>query len=438
VEITGWNLPSGKSTMDGRRVEPGVYPISVRSGNLVASRVPFALDTLSEAFEREPNSSQKDAQRVNLPVIVNGRVQEPGDWDVFSLQGRAGDRIVAEVYARRLMSPLDSVLELTDAGGRRLAFSDDHEDKGFGLITHQADSLLTATLPANGTYYLRLGDIQRKGGREYAYRLRISPPRPDFDLRVAPSSVSAAGCASVPLTVYAARKDGFEGDIALDLNGAPGGFTLSGGLVPAGQDQVRLTLTVPPTAPKEPVSLRIEGRAKIQGKTVVRQAVPAEDMMQAFAYRHLVPADDLHVSVVARGSTRIPSSILTSQPVKIAAGGAVRVRVALPPAYLTFDEIRFELSEPPDGIALRDLSLDRAGLQAGGRFGAPFGAQPRPGAQFVLQADAAKIKPGLRGNLIVAISGERAPAGNQPTAPVRRRLPVGTLPAIPFEIITPR
>jgi len=52
---------------------------------------------------------------------VNGRIDQPGDWDVFRFQGRAGQAIVAEVYARRLDSPLDSVLKLTDAKGQQLA-----------------------------------------------------------------------------------------------------------------------------------------------------------------------------------------------------------------------------------------------------------------------------------------------------------------------------
>ena len=55
----------------------------------------------------------------------------PGDWDVFRLrQAEPASRVVAEVYARRLDSPVDSVLELTDAAGERLAFNDDHEDRG--------------------------------------------------------------------------------------------------------------------------------------------------------------------------------------------------------------------------------------------------------------------------------------------------------------------
>ena len=47
-----------------------------------------------------------------------------------------------------------------------------------------------ATLPADGTYYLYLNDAQHKGNEAYAYRLRISEPRPDFALRVVPSAIN--------------------------------------------------------------------------------------------------------------------------------------------------------------------------------------------------------------------------------------------------------
>ena len=80
--------------------------------------MPFAVDTLPECLEQEPNDSTQTAQAVTLPVIVNGRIDRPGDWDVFRFEGRAGQQIIAEVYARRLESPLDSVLELLDASGK--------------------------------------------------------------------------------------------------------------------------------------------------------------------------------------------------------------------------------------------------------------------------------------------------------------------------------
>ena len=137
------------------------------------------------------------------------------------------------------------MLKLTDAAGRQLAFNDDHEDKACGLVTHHADSWLRAVLPSAGTYYLHLYDAQNQGGPEYAYRLRISPPRPDFELRVVPSSINARAGTAVPITVHALRRDGFNGPIDLELKDAPAGFSLSGATIPAGQAKVRLTLTVP-------------------------------------------------------------------------------------------------------------------------------------------------------------------------------------------------
>ena len=164
VELKGWNLPV--TTLTLTNTEPGVYPVSVRKEDRISNRMPFAVDTLPECLEQEPNNSVATAQPVTLPIIVNGRIDQPGDWDVFRFEGRAGDTVVAEVYARRQDSPLDSVLKLTDASGKQLAFNDDHEDKGAGLDTHYADSYLMATLPGDGAFYIHIGDTQHQGGPE--------------------------------------------------------------------------------------------------------------------------------------------------------------------------------------------------------------------------------------------------------------------------------
>ena len=89
-----------------------------------------------------------------------------------------------------------------------------------------------------------------------------------------PSSISLAR-ATIPLTVYALRKDGFSDEITLALKDAPQGFSLGGGRVAANQDQVRITLTAPPTPIEEPVALSLEGRAQIDGQQILRPAVPA-------------------------------------------------------------------------------------------------------------------------------------------------------------------
>ena len=323
VELRGWNLPTNQVTVAGGEKTPGIRPVSARKEKLISNTMPFSSGTLPECLEQEPNNDPAHAQPIKLPMVINGRIDQSGDWDVFCVEGRAGQRIVAEVTARRLNSPLDSVLRLTDAAGRELAVNDDYLDKGSGLSTHHADSYLMATLPTDGRFFLWLGDMQRQGGAAYAYRLRLSAPMPDFELRVVPSSINARTGMTVPITVYALRRDGFSDEIALALKDAPRGFVLSGGRIPSGQDQVRLTLTAPSTALEEPARLGLEGRATIEGRPVARLAVPADDMMQAFAYHHLVVANDPFAAVDGPPRPATAIRMLSRQPVKLAAGTTV-------------------------------------------------------------------------------------------------------------------
>jgi hypothetical protein len=151
-------------------------------------------------------------------------------------------------------------------------------------------------------------------------------------------------------------------------------------------------------------------------------AVPADDMMQAFAYWHLVPASDLKVAVRRGAMLRIPIKVSSPEPLEIPAGGIARFQVHMPPLPANFlARVQYELSEPPEGIELRNASPGR------------------DGTDLVLQCDAAKAKPGLKGNLIVNISAERVtqPANAKQQA-TRQRVSLGTLPAVPFEIVARR
>jgi len=420
VAMEGWNLPASKFSEDTRNKPAGVEMFGGHRGDKLSNTLPFDIGIWPECLEQEPNDSREIAQSVTLPVIINGHIDHPGDWDVFRFEGRTGDPVVADVDARRLDSPLDSVIKLTDAAGKQLAFNDDYEDKGSGLNTHHADSYFSTILPTNGTYYLWLGDAQQKGGPEYGYRLRLSPPQPDFALRVVPSSLNVRAGGSVPLTVYALRKDGFTNQITLVLDNAPDGFKLTGGSIPAGQNKVQVTLTAPPTERAEPVSLSLQGSAEIHGQVQVRKAVPAEDMMQAFAYRHLVPAEELEVAVLKRPPPRATMTILSGSPVRVPPGATARIAVGLPGPRIA-ERAQFELSNPPDGITIQSAS------------------PVRDGVEIVLQTDADKVKPGLKGNLIINGYMPRPAETNaaKPKANSNQRMPLGALPAIPFEIIPP-
>jgi len=302
VQLLGWNLPQKSCSQDCKDFLPGLHSLMIPTLDAaVYQSLPFAVDNLPECL-----AEKTAAQAVALPIIINGRIAAPGNCGTFTFPGKAGEQIVAEVTACRLGSPMDSVLDLTDASGKQLACNDDWDDPAAGLITHQADSYLTATLPADGTYFIHLRDVQNHGGPEYVYRLRISNPRPDFQVFLEPSSISVRAGASTPVTVHAIRRDGFTGAINLLMSGDSQGFRLGGTVIPANKDKVDLKLLAPPTALAQAVRLHLDAYATINGQQVTHAVVPADNTMQAFAYWHLVPTEELLALVMARWSKPVP------------------------------------------------------------------------------------------------------------------------------------
>jgi len=424
VAIDGWNLTTDRLYLDPQPDAEGPQHKHWGTGRRASNRLTYAVDQLAASPEAETNDTPTEAQLVTLPRILDGRIAPPGDVDVFRFKGRAGDEVVAEVQARRLNSPLDSLLRLTDATGRVLAWNDDHEQvdgvlyMDAGLLTHSADSYLRFKLLADGEYFVQLTDSQGQGGPAYGYRLRVGPPSPDFALRVTPASINVPAGGTVPICVYALRKDGFNGDIEITLRGAPRGFQLSGARVPAGRDRVRMTLTAPAKPSDELIVLHLEGRAVINETEVRHPAVPAEDMMQAFLYRHLTPAEQLVVAVLGN---RFPAGTIAGDatPVRIPVGGTASVEVRLP-ARASQRIVKLELNTPPAGITLESTT-------------------PQPdGVTLVLGAKADAVRPGFADNLIVEAFVEvPRPRRNTKAGAEKSRISGGFLPAIPIELVAP-
>jgi hypothetical protein len=314
IRAAGWNLDSAEMPPPTPDAGPGIHLLTARHKELVSNRVPFALDALPECQEKEPNNTLKQAQRVTLPIIVNGRMDRPNDWDVFQFSGHTGETVVAEVYARRLDSPLDSVLKLTDAAGKLLAWNDDHEDLGSGVNTHHADSYLMSTLPGDGAYFVHLSDTARAGGEEYTYRLRISGAQPDFALRVVPCSVSLRAKSAAQVSVYAIRKDGFTGPIKLSLRDPPPGLSADKLSITGTQEVARLTIKTTLVETNEPINLTVMGIARIGEQEVSHDAVSAEDRVQAFLWRHLVPATELKALVFNPNAPPPPKRVPRARP----------------------------------------------------------------------------------------------------------------------------
>ncbi len=78
IEMNGWNLEKTTLAPPPKDATPGHHLIAATDGKLVSNDVPFALDTLPECLDTEPNDEPSKAQQVTLPIIVNGRADRPG------------------------------------------------------------------------------------------------------------------------------------------------------------------------------------------------------------------------------------------------------------------------------------------------------------------------------------------------------------------------
>jgi len=297
VTLAGANLPQPQMTFKTPRTPGRTRWAPLGRVGLTWNTVAFDVDDRPQAFEAEPNDKISQAQAIREPIVIDGRIEKPGDTDLFKIQAKARQPVVVEVRARRLGSPLDSIVTVWDLRGRRLAVNDDWKDPGEGWLTHHADSRLEYTFRTAGTYLVRLQDIQGKGGPEYAYRLVISRPQPDYALRATPDAVVLPKGGTGALRVRALRDGGFDGPINLKIEGLGAGFSTQRAVVPAGQTEAQLTIKAPADAALGIHPIGVAGTARLGGRTVKRRAVPCEDRMQAFIYHHLVPSEELAVMI---------------------------------------------------------------------------------------------------------------------------------------------
>jgi len=125
----------------------------------------------------------------------------------------------------------------------RLPYKNDDGGPGYGK-----DSYLVFTAPADADYLVRLRDVRGFGGDEYAYRLAIRAPRPDFRLTMSPLNPNVPRGGTIPVAVTAFRMDGFDGPIALTAVNLPAGLSATENVIPAGHESATLLLSAEASA----------------------------------------------------------------------------------------------------------------------------------------------------------------------------------------------
>lgn len=224
-------------------------------------------DTLNEVLENEPNNVPEQSTSVTGPVVLNGRIDQPGDVDLWRISAKQGEVWDLDLRAARLGSLLDSMLVVTDATNKELARSDD-------LAADQSDSQLRFTANADGEYTLAISDrFDTRGGNDFAYRLKISPAPPaDYALVLAADALTAYRGAPAKLKVDVRRTGDFTGPIQLEIQGLPEGVVVTGNEIPANAAATELVFSADATAKIQAAHLSIQGTAEIGGQKVSRLA----------------------------------------------------------------------------------------------------------------------------------------------------------------------
>lgn len=153
---------------------PGIAWLRFYDGTSATALVPLLVEPVAVTAETEPNNEVGQATRAELPAVIVGRLEKANDVDCIAVSVSAGQTLVADVLAHRLLgSPMDAVLQLVDLSGNVLAQADDSRGIDPQLVYHcQHDAELALRLfafpeTANST-------IGFAGAASFVYRLQVT------------------------------------------------------------------------------------------------------------------------------------------------------------------------------------------------------------------------------------------------------------------------
>jgi len=230
----------------------------VLPGNTNVRRV-----TGKSVVEVEPNDLAQP-QELSDGCSISGRIDPPGERDVFRINLKKGEKHVFSLESRALGLPLDAVLQVLDANGKTLAETDDVGDS--------RDPELAFTPPADGKYRVVVRDLNGRGGPHHAYLLRALAPEPDFTLSLSADRFEVTSGKKTNVVVSIARNDGFTDTIDVMAEDLPNCVVATTARSRQSDASARsVTLEIRADACSHPGPIRIVGRSA-DGKSRPRHA----------------------------------------------------------------------------------------------------------------------------------------------------------------------
>jgi hypothetical protein len=152
--------------------EPGPRSIRIYNAEGASEARLFLVGGAPELQETEPNDHFRTPQVLTQPALVNGRLEKNGDVDSYAISLGAGEWLDARLSAYVLMSKVDAVLRLVDAGGFQIAWNHDFDVLDPRLVWRSPREQ-TVVLQVFGFAYPANAQIELSGGASGSYRLAL-------------------------------------------------------------------------------------------------------------------------------------------------------------------------------------------------------------------------------------------------------------------------
>ena len=334
----------------------------------------FSVGDTPESVEQEPNDGLHEGQRITLPLVLNGRIDRPGDIDGILFTVNQYDEVAFEVDAKGLGSHVtDPNLTLARPDGELIDRGDDRckdcgqyfnavrkKEKLDSRFWHYFQTGNPNDADAAGDYVLQLRDNSKRGGPDHAYRLRVRKRVPGFRIGVVQESVRGplGGVARIPVTLRS--EEGFKGVVDIRADGLPPGLVAEALQLrtddPSGIIEIRhdAVASRPDGATGwVQARVRILGTAKIGDRKVTRPADLPSFYTEDGAGYNEIPRGEVLVSFVRPADF----SLSIEEPFRgfrmdLAKGGTVEIPVSVARAEGFEEALELQAVEFPPGLRL--------------------------------------------------------------------------------------
>ena len=315
--------------------------------------------------EAEPNNKHEQAQKVSLPLNVTGRFYPAADVDTFEFTAKKGEEWWVEVASERFGLPTDpfvlvqhvnekdgkltDVAEMNDIAAPMKPSSNGYSYDGPPYNAGSADVLAKVTIKTDGLHRLQVRDLfgGTRSIKRHRYQLIVRKAQPDFtvvawalhmnlrngDRNALSKPIALRNGRTMAFEVVSVRRDGFEGEIELGMEGLPKGMSAQGFSIPAKKNRGILIVSAADDAARTMGVAKIFAQARI-GDTEVRRPVRLASMKWPVANaRSDIPAPrlfpDVPVSVGGAEGAPITIRAKENKVFKAAAGSKLKIPLQL-------------------------------------------------------------------------------------------------------------